>query len=185
MHRSKSAVAIREFEEFFRVAWPKLLPRVVATSGGIAPGEDALQEAFSRAWRDWDKIRSLDRPDQWVARIATNIAISRWRKVRREVFGILAPSPVLELPEPAADLVRVLSRLPASQRTAVLLRYYADLSTGDIAAEMNVPEGTVKSWLSRGRLRLAAELGSNSRDSPSKGGIPHADRVDRTSRPDR
>ena len=55
--------------------------------------------------------------------------------------------------------VAALAKLPAAQRKAMVLRYVADMSVADIAAAEGVPEGTVKSWLSRGRAALAALLG--------------------------
>jgi RNA polymerase sigma-70 factor (ECF subfamily) len=52
-------------------------------------------------------------------------------------------------------IVTALARVDADQREAVVLHYLADLGTADIALELGVPEGTVKSRLSRARARLA------------------------------
>ncbi len=65
------------------------------------------------------------------------------------------------MPGPGPDrvaLTAALARLPANQRRAVVLHYLADLSVTQIAAQEDVPEGTVKSWLHRGRAALAAQL---------------------------
>ena len=63
--------------------------------------------------------------------------------------------------EPGPDrvaLVRALRRLPERQRQALVLHHMAGLTVAEIAADAGVAEGTVKSWLSRGRQALAAEL---------------------------
>jgi RNA polymerase sigma-70 factor (ECF subfamily) len=55
-------------------------------------------------------------------------------------------------------LVAALATLPATQRRAMVLRYLADLTVAEIAEREGVAEGTVKSWLSRGRTAVAAQL---------------------------
>jgi RNA polymerase sigma-70 factor (ECF subfamily) len=55
-------------------------------------------------------------------------------------------------------VIAALAALPEQQRRAVVLHYIADLSVPEVAEREGVPEGTVKSWLHRARIRLAAEL---------------------------
>jgi RNA polymerase sigma-70 factor (ECF subfamily) len=55
-------------------------------------------------------------------------------------------------------IVAALQALPVAERRAIVLHHVAGLSVVDIASELRAPEGTVKSWLSRGRSRLASEL---------------------------
>jgi RNA polymerase sigma-70 factor (ECF subfamily) len=55
-------------------------------------------------------------------------------------------------------IVRALGELDPDQRQVIVLRYLADLGTAEIAHELGLPEGTVKSRLSRGRERLASLL---------------------------
>jgi RNA polymerase sigma-70 factor (ECF subfamily) len=68
------------------------------------------------------------------------------------------PSPLaaLELSEDAAALAHCLGRLEALHRQAIALAYYHDLSHGEVAAQLELPIGTVKTWIRRGleRLRL-------------------------------
>ena len=56
------------------------------------------------------------------------------------------------------DLVAALRKLPERVRRAVVLHYLADMSIADIVAEMGAADGTVKSWLRRGRAELATHL---------------------------
>jgi RNA polymerase sigma-70 factor (ECF subfamily) len=66
---------------------------------------------------------------------------------------------VVEGPGPErVALARALATLPERHRRALVLFYVADLSVGEIAAQEKVAEGTVKSWLHRGRAALAAQL---------------------------
>jgi RNA polymerase sigma-70 factor (ECF subfamily) len=55
-------------------------------------------------------------------------------------------------------IVAALQALPVAERRAIVLHHVAGLSVVDVASELRAPEGTVKSWLSRGRSRLASEL---------------------------
>ena len=59
------------------------------------------------------------------------------------------------------DIAEALHRLSRSQQRALVLHDVVGLSVVEIAAELNVPRGTVRSWLSRGRAALAADLGLN------------------------
>ena len=57
------------------------------------------------------------------------------------------------------DVVDALRRLPSDQQRALVLHDVIGLSVAEVARELRVPEGTVRSWLSRGRAALAADLG--------------------------
>jgi RNA polymerase sigma-70 factor (ECF subfamily) len=71
--------------------------------------------------------------------------------------------PVEVGPEHVA-IVNALEEVDADQREAVVLHYLADLPVADIAAQLGIPEGTVKSRLSRARERLARLLDDNEDD---------------------
>ena len=64
----------------------------------------------------------------------------------------------MDLPGQHADLLAALAELPSRQRAALVLHHMVGLPVVDVAAELGVPEGTVKAWLSRGRGRLAQRL---------------------------
>jgi len=123
----------------------------------MAEAQDIAQEAFARAWQRWAAVRECDSPEAWVRRVATNLAASRWRRIR--VARAAAWRPVdLQVPEISTDLVALVSglrTLPERQRTALVLHYMCDLTVDQIAAELRCPTGSVKSWLSRGRTALA------------------------------
>jgi RNA polymerase sigma-70 factor (sigma-E family) len=167
--------AVREADEVARVAsgtdfddWvaargPGLLRFAYVLTGNAADAEDAVQDALSRALPAWSRICAADDPDAYVRRMVVNAHTSWWRKFRRR------ESPVEEVRlEGTADpasyddrLWKACVRLPEDQRTAVVLRFYEDMEYADIAALTGVREGSVRSRVSRGLVRLREELGEH------------------------
>ena len=146
------------FEDFFRTTGPKLVALGYVFTGDRSHAQDLAQETLLRAWQRWDTVSDYDDPAAWCRRVLCNLATSEWRKAtRRRLSPPLTSSP----PEPdieAIELARALDTLPLPQRTAIVLHDAGDLSVAEVARELEVPEGTVRSWLSRGRKALAIEL---------------------------
>jgi RNA polymerase sigma-70 factor (ECF subfamily) len=149
------------FAELYFQTYGRLCGHLYAYLGDAASAEDLVQEAFLRAWRDWPKVSRYDEPAAWVNRVAWNLATSRHRRLvvaarhlRRNRDEATVP-PVG--PEHVA-LVVALRTLSDSQRRVIVLHYLADQSVADISAVLDVPRGTVLSWLHRGRARLATQL---------------------------
>ena len=122
-------------------------------------------------WFD-DKIdvdAHYEQPVSWVRRVATNLAHSRWRKLRvaTAYLGRQRPEDLPELSPDHVDMVAALRNLPVTQRKAVVLHYLLDLPVAEVAVELGVADGTVKSWLHRGRNALAADLGDEVRRTVS------------------
>jgi RNA polymerase sigma-70 factor (ECF subfamily) len=90
------------------------------------------------------------------------MAVSRWRKVQRswrQPDRALSPPPVAGPPgEAPVVVVAALKQLPEDQRRVIVMHHLADLSVREIAAELALPEGTVKARLSRGRVALKTLL---------------------------
>ena len=147
------------FVALYEACRDRLVTQLVALTGERSDATDLVQEAFLRAWMRWDRIANYEDPEGWVRRVAYNLAVGRWRRARRVVHRptvVLRPVPT---PDEHLDLVNALSCLPISHRKAIVLHHLAGLSVEETATELGVPVGTVKSWLSRGRARLALELG--------------------------
>ncbi|MFC5000856.1 SigE family RNA polymerase sigma factor [Dactylosporangium cerinum] len=148
------------FDEFYAACFRPLTVQLFAYTGDMAAAQDVVQEAFCRALARWKRIGDMDDPASWVRHVAWNLATSRWRRTRTAMAfarrhreeHVAAPSP------DRVALAQALSTLPAQQRRAVILHYLADLPITDIARQEGVAEGTVKSWLHRGRTALAAQL---------------------------
>jgi RNA polymerase sigma-70 factor (ECF subfamily) len=131
--------------------------------------EDAVHDAAVAAWRSWHVLRDEASGPAWFQRIVVNKCRDRLRRRRRRSLLEFVGRP-MERDEPAttsgsdraadADLVRFgLRRLSADERVAVMLRYAQDMTVPQIAALLEIPEGTVKSRLHHalGKLRAAMQ----------------------------
>ncbi|WP_290856334.1 SigE family RNA polymerase sigma factor [Hamadaea sp.] len=149
-----------DFDELYAASFQGLTLQLYAYLGDLAEAQDVVQEAFCRAFGKWKQIRRYDDPVAWVRRVAWNLATSRFRK-QKTALNFLRRQREERTAEPSPDrvaLVRALAEIPAQQRRAVVLHYMAQLSVAEIAHQEGVAEGTVKSWLSRGRTALAGRL---------------------------
>jgi len=128
--------------------------------GNRSDAEEIAQEALARAYVRWRKVAEHDEP--WVARVATNLAIGRWRKrkptiVFEDELGIPTPGPdALALER--VGLIEAIARLPRRQREAISLRYLADLSEREVAAAMHTTVGSVKQHTYRALAHLRVDL---------------------------
>jgi RNA polymerase sigma-70 factor (ECF subfamily) len=131
-------------------------------AGDLDLARDLTQEAFLQAaGRGLDLEAPASLP--YLRAIVVNLWRRRFRRLAAEARALVRVGSV----PPAAgeeavddrDLVwRALRRLPPRIRVCLVLRYYEDLPVADIARELGRPEGTVRSWLSRGLARLAQEV---------------------------
>jgi RNA polymerase sigma-70 factor (ECF subfamily) len=149
------------FDEFYAASFRRVVGQVYAMTGGLAEAEDAVQEAFARAWQHWNKVSGYTSPEAWVRSVAYRISVSAWRRARtraraHERDG--APGDVPGLGPDHLALTAALRRVSADQRRALVLRYLVGLSIEEIAEETAVPTGTVKARLSRGRKALAPHV---------------------------
>jgi RNA polymerase sigma-70 factor (ECF subfamily) len=150
-----------DFATLYQSRFGDLAAQLYAFTGDALETQDLVQEAFIRAWQRWDRISHYDDPIAWVRRAAWNLAITRHKrqKIFRRVPEKASQPP--ETPESGLhrmDLVVSLRKLPDKVRRAIVLHYLADMPIADICADMRAAEGTVKSWLRRGRAELATHL---------------------------
>jgi RNA polymerase sigma-70 factor (ECF subfamily) len=147
--------------EVYDASYGRLVLQLYALCGNAADAEDAVQEAFVKAigqGRAFDRVLN---PEAWLRTAALNHQRNSWRHakvVRRFTTAVPGPQSMPELGPDHVALVSALASLDADQRHVVVLHYLADLGTAQIASELGIPEGTVKSRLSRGRDRLAPML---------------------------
>jgi RNA polymerase sigma-70 factor (ECF subfamily) len=139
-----------------------LFDYVYALTGNAAEAQDAVQEAYARAWQRWSTVGEYGDPEAWVRTVARRVAVSRWRRTRNRLVAHRRVGEPPPLPGPGPDtvaLVTALGQIPPAQRTAVVLHHLVGLPVAEVAAETGVPVGTVKARLSRGRKALAELLG--------------------------
>lgn len=149
---------------FFGVAKASLMGQAYLLTGDVEEARDLVQETLLRAWKSWTKLAGYEDPHRWARRVLHNLAVSRWRHERvRKLNRVAAASEVARSdvagPDGAhVDVVNALRRLSVDQQRALVLHDVAGLSVADVASELDAPEGTVRSWLSRGRTALAKDL---------------------------
>jgi RNA polymerase sigma-70 factor, ECF subfamily len=133
--------------------------------GNRADAEEAVQEAFLRAWRFRGSLTSGSDFARWLYRVVVNACYSKLREEiphrdRRAGDEVLEHRTThrqeSEQVDASSDVVRALGDLPAHLRVVVVLRYYADLTEKEIATAIGRPQGTVKSRLHEARHLLSA-----------------------------
>lgn len=149
-----------DFTDFYQAHFHRIAVQLYAYLGDHAEAQDLTQEAFCRTLERWERVSTYDDPSAWVRRVAWNLATSRLRRMRTAVRH-LARQREEHVPGPEPDRVALtvaLATLPAAQRQAIVLHHLGHLSIREIAEQVGAAEGTVRSWLSRGRAALARQL---------------------------
>lgn len=150
------------FDVFYREEYLSVVSLVYALSGSAWAAEDIAQESFLRAHNDWARVEQMSSPSGWVRRVAMNLAMSRFRRLRSEAAMRLRLAPTsVQVEATSGDHDAFWSevrRLPARQAQAIALRYVDELSVAEIGEVLKVAEGTVKALLHQGRTRLARQL---------------------------
>jgi RNA polymerase sigma-70 factor (ECF subfamily) len=114
--------------------------------------EDAVQDAYARAWRDLPRMREPGRLAAWLSRLTVNASydlLRRRKRVRQTLplDGALPMAGEWTSPVDRIDLAEAYGRLPPEQRAVVILHYYVGLPLDEVAATLAVPPGTVRSRL--------------------------------------
>jgi RNA polymerase sigma-70 factor, ECF subfamily len=158
VRRPKGTGVADDFDAFYAASYHRVLKQLVLVTGELAEAEDVVQEAFARASVRWERLRRYELPEAWVRRVALNLAAQAARRLRRQAKALLRlgpPAPVAELEAAELDLANALRALSLGQRQAVVLHYLAGAPVDEVAVQLGVPVGTVKSRLARGRRTLA------------------------------
>lgn len=169
-----------DFAAFYDATWNRTVACAYAVSGDFGAAEEIAQEAYTRAWPRWSKLRAYDEPGAWVRQVATRLAVSRWRRHRtalRHLATTRGPEPVRGPDGSTVALVAALRELPEAQRRALVLHHLAGFPVAEVATIERCPEGTVKARLSRGRTALAQLLGEgqdHTEDHTRSGDTAHA-----------
>jgi RNA polymerase sigma-70 factor (ECF subfamily) len=139
-------------------------------AGSTRDADDACQEALIKIVRSLPRFDGRSSFGTWAYRIATNASLDELRKrQRRPALHAVDEEHRPDVVDPRADgfaerfpdrlvLDDALDQLPEDLRVAVVLRDVADLDYAEIAETLDLPIGTVKSRISRGRAALAAQL---------------------------
>jgi RNA polymerase sigma-70 factor (ECF subfamily) len=150
------------FEAAVRPHYANLVRRLVVVLGDENDAQDVAQEAYLRAFRAWDHFDGSD-VRGWLYTIALRLAFNQLRRHRRWLAAVRRIEPKAWTDPADPDLWAALGRLDVRTRSALLLNVVDGYSQREIAGMLGVAEGTVGSWLSRGRARLREELGGELR----------------------
>lgn len=162
--------------EVCRREYPRLVGLLALHVGDVPTAEELAQEALLQLCRRWS---SVDNPRAWLTVVATNLANSWLRRhlAERRAYGRHGQVPDRTHDPDQAEIVAVreaVAALPRRQRTAVVLRFFEQLSVAETAAVMGCAEGTVKANTHRGiaALRLTGGL---LEDTTLDGEVTHAE----------
>jgi RNA polymerase sigma-70 factor, ECF subfamily len=171
------------WETIVRQNWRKVFNVAYKFVGKHEEAEDLTQDIFLKIFK---ALATFDRRanfQTWIVSISRNLCIDHYRSVRKERMTIareidtsdLQPASTDRTPYAAAEhqdlramLHQALQTLPETLRTAVVLRDLQELSYQEIADRLQLPEGTVKSRINRGRLELARQLRRLQDKQPAK-----------------
>jgi RNA polymerase sigma-70 factor (ECF subfamily) len=157
-----STRAESEISALYAGAYRRLVVQMFAICGDLADAEDAVQEAFITAIRKRRTLARVQNPEAWIRTTALHRLHHGWRHdqvVRRHQAAVADQQRTgAEVGPEHVALVTALGQLDADQRHVVVLHHLGDLSVAEIADELGLPEGTVKSRLARGRTRLGELL---------------------------
>ncbi len=180
MHLCLVAVARQDskaFRDLYEASAPKLFGFILRILQNRELAEEVLQESFVNIWNNAASYQSsLASPMTWMTTIVRNRAFDLLRKLNNgqhlavsydtDAFendmwhamesSDATPAQALELSQDAASLARCMTKLEGLHRQAMSLAYFHDLSHTEVAAHMDLPIGTIKTWIRRGleKLRL-------------------------------
>ena len=163
----------RAWEAIVRQNWRRVFNVAYKFVGTHEESEDLTQDIFLKVFKSLHTFDRRANFQTWLISVSRNLCIDHYRSVRKERATLdrgvdpselspasTTPSPhaVLERQDQVGLLKEALKGLSPSLRTALLLRDIRELTYQEIAGELGVPEGTVKSRINRGRAELARQL---------------------------
>jgi RNA polymerase sigma-70 factor (ECF subfamily) len=164
----RSRLARKQYHEAFELLLPayqdKVFRLTCAMLGNEAEAEETAQEIFIRIWKALGGYRGQASLSTWIYSIARNTCLTALRRQAAE-RSMIVHDPDLESRQVSArernsaiDLDRLLAGLPENYRQVVALYYMEDKSYEEAARQLDLPMGTVKTYLHRARKLLAAEI---------------------------
>jgi RNA polymerase sigma-70 factor, ECF subfamily len=163
----------RAWDLIVRQYWRKVFNVAYKFVGKHDEAEDLAQDIFLKIFKSLDTFDRRANFQTWLISVSRNLCIDHYRSVRKERETIdrgvdaanlspaspdAGPIAALEQHDRVVLLRQAMAALPETLRTAVLLRDIQELSYQEIADQLRLPEGTVKSRINRGRTELARQI---------------------------
>ena len=153
------------FCDYFAARRHACLRLAYAMLGNWAAAEDATQQTFVVLYARWPRV-SPDKVDAHTRRVLVNTCFSVYRQRGREVLVDTSPDRgVVDDHDDRLALLAALDGLDARDRAVLALRFLEDLPVAEVAAVLDLPEGTVKSRTSRALARLQTMLDPNRKEA--------------------
>lgn len=156
----------KTFEVFYAEHFEQVARALVPIVDSREEAIDVAQEAFLRTWLQWPRLDASDRdPWRFTLRVAVNLATSQLRRairLRHRIPRLLVREQSPSAEEVAAthvDVIQVLRRLPARQRSAIVLCDGLGFGSAEAASLLGISDSTLRVHLARGRGRLRREYG--------------------------
>lgn len=150
--------ALVRLEELYRVEYSSAVGLAVLLTGNPAVAEELAQEAFVRIA---SRLAEAEQPGAYLRQTLVNLCRDAGRRtatVRRHPAAAPGITPAPALPADQSAEWQALQQLPLPQRHALVLRYWADLPTAEIARLLGIPHPTVRSHIRRGLASLKEVL---------------------------
>jgi RNA polymerase sigma-70 factor (ECF subfamily) len=161
------------WEQIVRLHWRKVFNVAYKFVGKHDEAEDLTQDIFLKIFKSLGSFDRRANFQTWLISVSRNLCIDHYRSVRKERETIdrdvdpgelmpvsveVSPYAALEARDRVSMLREAMASLPDSLRTAVLLRDIQELTYQEIADQLQLPEGTVKSRINRGRTELTRQI---------------------------
>jgi RNA polymerase sigma-70 factor (ECF subfamily) len=146
------------FAEFFRTCLPVVTRTLTALTGDTRAVEDIAQDALVIARHRWHDIRTYDKPDAWVLKVAIRL-MRRWQQRNQYETPLVAVVDVVEQVPEVEAVHSALRELSPRHREVVALHHLLGYPVSEIASVLVVSESTVRTHLTRGRAELRRILG--------------------------
>jgi RNA polymerase sigma-70 factor (sigma-E family) len=151
-----------EFVEFAQASSARLLHAAFLLTGDRHRAEDAAQTALVRTYAAWSRVRRKD-AYAYARTVLTNLVTDQWRRPMREYATETLPDGPTgrDMAEDVTRrqwLIEALDALSPRERTVIVLRHFFDLAENEVARQLNLSVGTVKSLNSRGLTKLRVSV---------------------------
>jgi RNA polymerase sigma-70 factor (ECF subfamily) len=177
------------WEAIVRLHWRRVFNIAYKFVGKHDQAEDLTQDVFLKLFKSLDTFDRRANFQTWLISVSRNLCIDHYRSIRKEretmnrdvdpadlspVSTTRSPYASLEQRDRVELLRAALDKLAPTLRTAVMLRDIQELSYQEIADQLRLPEGTVKSRINRGRTELARQIQKlrEQQDAVPKTGVP-------------
>ncbi|POR12848.1 RNA polymerase sigma-70 factor (ECF subfamily) [Melaminivora alkalimesophila] len=157
------STAESRYNQWVRDHYRFLLRSAWALTGSRALAEDVVQDCFTSAWRHRDQLRDASLARAWLFQIMRRHALRHL--LPQQPLQYSADDPAHDVPAPPSpiddrlDVVKALARIAPIHREVLVLYYFDDMSTAQMAEALDIAPGTVLSRLARARDALKAALG--------------------------